>query len=639
MGFGLNAPGFEVKVTGPQAAKGSNIPVEQEIVDTWAKVMDDSDPLTWVISKYKAGRLPLETGNGLELLAAGEGGLTAFKEALPQNDLAWGAFRIQAVDKRGELESKRPKFIFVHYACENVSQIRKAKMAVHKSDAKHAFIDCHIDIMIEKPDDLEEQDLMNRLQAAAGAHKPNGYEFDEGVFLESDYYGLGIGEKCKGESADKQAQPGNAEAESGDKQAQPGDADADESAEYQPQPSSSSNNMLPFLAVGRVKDAVTLSHYINTETYAEEQTMDIFKKLLLASSSKLSAGQRTSLQWNDGRVCCLMDSKGENLYCVVTSLLTYPERLAYQLLFDLVAQASQEPDLATAPEHGLNDRFQLKMKDMVLCYEEKYQPQPGTAAAESDTDEDESAEHQPQPGDADAAEIAEDQAQPRADAAESADTQAEPDNADAPRIVVTKEAGPGAFEMDAGLWADLAREAPFLAHAFKLHSDTEKTMMAASQCFVDEDIEQMGKQEEEFTKQHEAMVENCQGLFAKSFDHHDKNGDGVLSKDEAAVFFEHFMDAHVLSVESMMEDGPHQLIMQEMMDSGTFEEEVRAERERIAKKMEDYKAHKTKRNAAAFAVVDKSGERTLKRDNFLECVSFDSYMNSRFMDALGLINH
>merc|ERR1712113_171027 len=98
--------------------------------------------------------------------------------------------------------------------------------------------------------------------------------------------------------------------------------------------------------------------------------MDVFKKLLAAAASKLSAGQRTRLQWNDGSVCCLMDSKGENLYCVVTSLLTYPERLAYQLLYDLVAQASQEPDLATAPEHGLNERLQTKMKDMVTYYED-----------------------------------------------------------------------------------------------------------------------------------------------------------------------------------------------------------------------------------------------------------------------------
>merc|ERR550532_1053971 len=131
------------------------------------------------------------------------------------------------------------------------------------------------------------------------------------------------------------------------------------------------SKMLCFLAVGRVKDTVTLASFAADEADAQTaHTKDVFRKLLAASASKLSAGQRTRLQWNDGSVCCLMDSKGENLYCVVTSLLTYPERLAYQLLYDLVAQASQEPDLATAPEHGLNERLQPKMKDIVLYYED-----------------------------------------------------------------------------------------------------------------------------------------------------------------------------------------------------------------------------------------------------------------------------
>ena len=47
------------------------------------------------------------------------------------------------------------------------------------------------------PEDLVEADLCAKLQAATGAHKPNGYEFEKDVFTESDYYGLGIGKDCK----------------------------------------------------------------------------------------------------------------------------------------------------------------------------------------------------------------------------------------------------------------------------------------------------------------------------------------------------------------------------------------------------------------------------------------------------------
>eukprot|EP00929_Paragymnodinium_shiwhaense_P113531 TRINITY_DN81810_c0_g1_i1.p1 TRINITY_DN81810_c0_g1~~TRINITY_DN81810_c0_g1_i1.p1 ORF type:complete len:258 (-),score=62.73 TRINITY_DN81810_c0_g1_i1:177-890(-) len=194
-GFGLNAPGVFIKPKEPQAAKGSTINVDEAVALAWSKVMDDNDPTGWVLVKYT------ENGKAMELDNAGEGGLTPFKAALPEDRLAWGAFRCAAVDKRGGVECKRPKMIFVQYQCESASQIKKAKMGSHKGDVKNALNGCHMDIVIEKPDDLVEQDLVTRLQAATGAHKPNGYEFDDGNFIEADYYGLGIGSDCKGETA------------------------------------------------------------------------------------------------------------------------------------------------------------------------------------------------------------------------------------------------------------------------------------------------------------------------------------------------------------------------------------------------------------------------------------------------------
>jgi len=130
-------------------------------------------------------------------------------------------------------------------------------------------------------------------------------------------------------------------------------------------------SQLSFLAVGRVKDSTTLAYHIATDVQEQQTaTKEIFTKLLAAAATKLTAGQRTRLQWNDGSVCCLMDAKGENLYCVVTSLLTYPERLAYQLLYDLVASTSQMPDLETCPENGLNEDLGPKMKELVAYYED-----------------------------------------------------------------------------------------------------------------------------------------------------------------------------------------------------------------------------------------------------------------------------
>ncbi|CAE7724870.1 unnamed protein product [Symbiodinium microadriaticum] len=128
---------------------------------------------------------------------------------------------------------------------------------------------------------------------------------------------------------------------------------------------------LPFLAVGRVKDSVTLAYYIDPESVEQqEQTQEVFQKLLKASSQKLAAGQRTRLQWNNGSVCCLMDEQARLLYCVVTSLLTYPERQAYQLLYDFRGLVERDDaNLDEAEKHALNEKLAEQMRDLVKKYE------------------------------------------------------------------------------------------------------------------------------------------------------------------------------------------------------------------------------------------------------------------------------
>ena len=76
--------------------------------------------------------------------------------------------------------------------------MKKAKMGTHKGAVKEAFHSAHMDLMVtNKAEDLVEADLCAKLTAATGAHKPNGYEFEKDVFVEWDYYGLGIGKDCK----------------------------------------------------------------------------------------------------------------------------------------------------------------------------------------------------------------------------------------------------------------------------------------------------------------------------------------------------------------------------------------------------------------------------------------------------------
>lgn len=196
-GFGLNAPGhgpppqsFAGKADGKKA-----IEISSDVVDAWKRIHDDAQPDGWLVMEYSAD------GKHLELKASGPGGLKDFKEQLVPDAVAWGGFRCYGVDKRGDVVAKRAKFVFVNWMPEGVSQVKKAKCGPHKGDVKQVLEGAHLDLMIETTDELMETDLINRLQAATGAHKPNGYEFEEGVFIEADYYGLGVGSDCKGETA------------------------------------------------------------------------------------------------------------------------------------------------------------------------------------------------------------------------------------------------------------------------------------------------------------------------------------------------------------------------------------------------------------------------------------------------------
>lgn len=128
---------------------------------------------------------------------------------------------------------------------------------------------------------------------------------------------------------------------------------------------------LPFMAVGRVRDCTPLA-YISfyDEQVREHQTLDVFQKILGAASAKLSAGQRTRLQWADSSVCCMMDQQGEILYCVVTADLQFPERMVYQMLYDLVLDVQKINETATASSFALNDELQPKMAAHIKRFED-----------------------------------------------------------------------------------------------------------------------------------------------------------------------------------------------------------------------------------------------------------------------------
>lgn len=187
-GLGLNAAGFgpKVKHFAAKGGIGSGPALSDDMKAAWESMVSPTDPdvFGWLISQYDA------SGKSVKLGQTGGGGLQDFKAALQQMDsVAWGGFVCNAVDNRGNLVSKRKKFIFVQYMPSSAPAMRKAKMGSHKGALKECFNRAHLDILVENiEEDLDPVSLAGKLQSATGAHKPNGYEFDKGVITDANYY-------------------------------------------------------------------------------------------------------------------------------------------------------------------------------------------------------------------------------------------------------------------------------------------------------------------------------------------------------------------------------------------------------------------------------------------------------------------
>lgn len=83
-----------------------------------------------------------------QLKGEGTGGMPEFIASLPEDDVMWGAFKVVGCDDRGNLVSRRPKYIFVKWMpASGVPGMKKAKTAGHKGDLKK-IINSHVDIEV-----------------------------------------------------------------------------------------------------------------------------------------------------------------------------------------------------------------------------------------------------------------------------------------------------------------------------------------------------------------------------------------------------------------------------------------------------------------------------------------------------------
>eukprot|EP00694_Reclinomonas_americana_P004104 EC791486.1.p2 GENE.EC791486.1~~EC791486.1.p2 ORF type:complete len:149 (+),score=52.14 EC791486.1:23-469(+) len=144
--------------------------IDSSCAEAWEEVLSDDSDTSFVLCCYD--------GNSLMVRQKGAGGLAAFKEHLPADEVAFGGFRCVGVDDRGSTVSRRNKFIFVSYVPPGAPVMKRARAGQHKGQVvDRAFRAVHVEVQIEQAEDLTEDDITTRLRASGGAHQPTHYEF------------------------------------------------------------------------------------------------------------------------------------------------------------------------------------------------------------------------------------------------------------------------------------------------------------------------------------------------------------------------------------------------------------------------------------------------------------------------------
>lgn len=142
------------------------------IADAWRRILDDKESINWLVASYDGKDVATA-----ELVRAGCGDLASFRAVFDDSRVMFGGFRCSAIDNSGSVKSVRAKLIFVSFIGQNVKSIARAKAGSARSHFEGIINGAHISVNISEADELKEEDLIQRLQLCAGAHKPNAYDF------------------------------------------------------------------------------------------------------------------------------------------------------------------------------------------------------------------------------------------------------------------------------------------------------------------------------------------------------------------------------------------------------------------------------------------------------------------------------
>jgi len=191
--------------------------------------------------------------------------------------------------------------------------------------------------------------------------------------------------------------------------------------------------------------------------------------------------------------------------------------------------------------------------------------------------------------------------------------------------------------------------APHLEHYFKLSEDILKRNMKdamAVQAKMQKEMEKsknpmaammkIGQQLEAVQKKGQERIDKeLKPVIQKTFQYHDKDGNGVLSYDESIIFFSNYAERLGPFTKTIAELATTQMMKAAdiKVDMSSIQKEFDKEFE---KNMTTYTSNIDQRHKAAFATLDVNKDSKLQESEVMEALLHGHPKNKEFMQALGL---
>ncbi|KAK7895311.1 hypothetical protein WMY93_020636 [Mugilogobius chulae] len=141
----------------------------RELMEAYKDVLDGKSDTNWVLFTYEGN------SNDIRLAEKGDGGLEEMVQELNSGKVMYAFCRVE------DPNSGLPKYVLINWTGEGVNSSRKGVCANHVSSMANFLKGAHVTINARDEDDVEPQDILNKVAKASGAsfnfnkHKQSGY--------------------------------------------------------------------------------------------------------------------------------------------------------------------------------------------------------------------------------------------------------------------------------------------------------------------------------------------------------------------------------------------------------------------------------------------------------------------------------